>query len=86
MLSQNRQALHDLISHAKVVELRTATIFDSIEEKESYDAKYLTELEFKKSKEYTFKYTKNKEEDEKINDADTGNIEDDEAKVIDNKK
>ena len=43
-------------------------------------------VEFKKSKEYTFKYTKNKEEDEKINDADTGNIEDDEAKVIDNKK
>lgn len=41
MFSQNKQALHDLLSHAKVVDLKVATIFNSKEEKEEYDAKYL---------------------------------------------
>lgn len=41
IFSQNKQALHDLLSHAKVVYLKTATIFNSIEEKEEYDAQYL---------------------------------------------
>ena len=50
MLSPNRQALHDVVSKAKVVDLRTATIFESLEEKEVYDAQYMTELEFNKQK------------------------------------
>lgn len=70
MLSQNRQALHDLISHAKVVELKTATIFDSIEEKESYDAKYLTELEFNKSKEAPIEEKSEDDDEEPISDDD----------------
>lgn len=41
IFSQNKQALHDLLSHAKVVDLKTATIFNSVEEKEEYDAQYL---------------------------------------------
>ena len=41
MMSQQKQALHDVVSHAKVVDLRTATIFESIEEKEAYDAELL---------------------------------------------
>lgn len=38
MISQNRQALHDVVSHAKVIDLKTATIFSSVEEKIEFDA------------------------------------------------
>ena len=47
MFSQNKQALHDVFAHANVVDLKTATIFDSIEEKEAYDAKLMNEKENK---------------------------------------
>lgn len=45
MFSQSKQALHDLLSHAKVVDLKVATIFDSIEEKAEYDEQYLSKEE-----------------------------------------
>ena len=38
LLSPTKQALHDTISKTKVVDLYSATIFNSIEEKEEYDA------------------------------------------------
>lgn len=37
MISPSKQALHDSISKTKVVDLYTATIFNSIEEKEEFD-------------------------------------------------
>ncbi len=43
MFSQNKQALHDIFSHAKVVDLLTATIFNSVEEKNAYDASLTNE-------------------------------------------
>ena len=45
MFSQNKQALHDVLSHANVVDLKTATIFNSIEEKQAYDAELLSQKE-----------------------------------------
>ena len=58
MLSSQKQALHDVLARSKVVDLRTAIIFESVSEKEAYDAEYIAthqdELDFdvdkKKSK------------------------------------
>lgn len=84
MLSQNRQALHDVISRAKVVELRTATIFDSIEEKEAYDAKCLSELENKKKnkkEEEIIEIDLDEENEEPISDDEDPFMKEDEVKV-----
>ena len=41
MFSNQRQALHDVLGNSKVVDLKTATIFETAEEKEAYDAEYI---------------------------------------------
>lgn len=41
MLSSQKQALHDVLAKSKVVDLRTAVIFESVGEKEAYDAEYM---------------------------------------------
>ena len=38
MISPRKQSLHDIASHSKVVDIRSATIFETVEEKEAYDA------------------------------------------------
>lgn len=61
MTSQNRQALHDVLGHAKVIDLKTAIVFNSIEEKAAYDAKILEEKNNKKDNEEVI------EEEEEVN-------------------
>lgn len=41
MFSSQKQALHDVLAKSKVVDLRTAVIFESVGEKEAYDAEYM---------------------------------------------
>lgn len=41
MFSSQKQALHDVLAKSKVVDLRTAIIFESVSEKEAYDAEYM---------------------------------------------
>lgn len=41
MFSSQKQALHDVLAKSKVVDLRTAVIFESVSEKEAYDAEYM---------------------------------------------
>lgn len=41
MFSSQKQALHDVLAKSKVVDLRTAVIFESVGEKEAYDAEYI---------------------------------------------
>ena len=77
MLSQNKQALHDVVSHAKVVELRTATIFDSLEEKEAYDAQYLSQLDFNSKN----KETEEDYDEEPIDDEDDPFMKEDEVTI-----
>ena len=41
MFSSQKQALHDVLAKSKDVDLRTAVIFESVGEKEAYDAEYM---------------------------------------------
>lgn len=43
MISQKKQALHDVVAKTKVVDLHTATIFETVEEKEAYDASLMND-------------------------------------------
>jgi len=44
MISSKKQALHDMVSRAKVVDIHSATIFETVEEKEAYDASLKTDV------------------------------------------
>ena len=82
MLSQQRQALHDVVSHAKVVDLRTATIFESIEEKEAYDAELLKKKEEDKDDEDPIDAEIEEVEDEPIDDEDDPFMKEEETPIV----